>query len=127
MDGGEPNRRHCRRIPGRHPSLLGSASVSPSPPIHVSDRPLIAAAFSPDGRLLATSDLRGRAELVDVRSQHVIGMVAQLPSPAWAVAFSPDGRSIVWIDNQGLVYYFDPVTRMQIGPTQVRQLDCGPR
>ena len=95
----------------------GSASVTPSRPIHVSDRPLIAGAFSPDGRLLATSDLRGRAELVDVRGQHVIGM-AQLPDPVWAVAFSPDGRRTVWIDDVGRVYYFDPLMRTQIGPTQ---------
>jgi WD40 repeat protein len=95
----------------------GSASVSPSRPIHVSDRPLTAAAFSPDGRLLATSDLGGRAKLVDVRSEHVFG-VKQLPYTAWAVAFSPDGQRIVWLDKQGLVYYFDPVIRTQIGPTQ---------
>jgi WD40 repeat protein len=93
-----------------------SASVSPTPPIHVSDRPLVGGAFSPDGHLFATSDLQGTARLVDVRSQRVIATVAHLSAPAWAVAFSPDGRRIVWADDNGLIYYFDTESRRQLGP-----------
>ena len=93
-----------------------SDSLSPTRRIEVSDQPLTAGAFSPDGRLLATSDLHGRARLVDVRSQRVFATVAHLSGPARAVAFSPDGRKIVWADDNGVIYYFDAASRRQLGP-----------
>jgi WD40 repeat protein len=97
-----------------------STSTSPTRPIQISDGELNLGAFSPDGHLFATSDIRGTARLVGVRS-HMIKTVAQMKGPRGAVAFRPDGRRMVWVDEEGIVRYFDAATLQQLGPAQVFQ------
>jgi len=98
--------------------LWASGNAAPTRPIHVADHALIGGAFSPDGRLFATSDLAGTVRLVDVRSQRVTAALANLSAPAWAVAFSPDGRRVAFAGggDAGQLYYFDAASMRQLGP-----------
>jgi WD40 repeat protein len=54
-------------------------------------------AFSPDGRLLATGELRGKISIYDVATNRLVREIEPFPDRVWAVpkiAFSPDGGTI---------------------------------
>jgi WD40 repeat protein len=56
-----------------------------------------AIAFSPDGRLLATGELRGKISIYDVATNRLVREIEPFPDRVWAVpkiAFSPDGGTI---------------------------------
>jgi serine/threonine protein kinase len=71
-----------------------------------------AAAFSPDGQLLAAADLNGRTYLWDLATRP---RVATLPDPADmgvdAVAFSPDGQLLAAADWDGSTFLWDIATQ----------------
>ena len=58
------------------------------------------AALSPDGRLLALS-LRGKAELLDLRTRRLRALPIRTPSYA-GFAWSPDGRLLLHQGDHGL-------------------------
>jgi len=93
-----------------------SGSAVSSEPVHVSAHALNRGAFSPDGRVFATSDLAGTVRLIDVRSRRVLVPVAHLSAPARTVAFSPDGRRIAVADQDGTSYDFDAASLRQPWP-----------
>jgi WD40 repeat protein/serine/threonine protein kinase len=74
-----------------------------------------AAAFSPDGQLLAAADLDGRTYLWDLATGP---RVATLPDPADmgvdAVAFSPDGQLLAAADWDGSTFLWDVASRSHI-------------
>ncbi len=84
------------------------AAVSPG-------RAAVAAAFSPDGRILATA-VDGSIRLWDTATRQQIGTpMTAGPSPAYAVAFSPDGRTLATAGADGTARLWDVATEQQIG------------
>jgi WD40 repeat protein len=76
-----------------------------------------AAAFSPDGKILATGDKDGNVRLWDTASGHKIGepMSSDL-KPVDAVAFSPDGTAVAAASSDGTVQLWDVATQREAGP-----------
>ncbi len=54
-----------------------------------------AAAFSPDGKLLAYCVYDGKVKLADVAAGKVVKVLGRHKAPANAVCFSPDGKTLV--------------------------------
>jgi WD40 repeat protein len=80
------------------------------------DAPGDAAAFSPDGKLLATGDEDGNVQLWNVATRQEIGepMSSDL-KPVDAVAFSPDGTTLAAASSDGTVQLWDVATQQEAG------------
>jgi len=89
---------------------------------------VLAVAFSPDGKLLASADGAGTARLWDISTGQPRGkplLVNNALSPVYGVAFSPDGKLLATAGSDGRVRFWDPVTgqprgkplRASAGPT----------
>jgi WD40 repeat protein/tRNA A-37 threonylcarbamoyl transferase component Bud32 len=81
--------------------------------------PVQGLAFSPDDRLLATSDNRGAVKIWDVASGSLAQDLGVMPDGTTCVAFSPDGRRLLvsigtldnfWPEKQGRFLVFDTAT-----------------
>ena len=59
------------------------------------ERVVVAAAFSPDGSLLAAGEGDGRILIHDTATGKVVGELPGHPAPATRLAFTPDGRRLV--------------------------------
>jgi WD40 repeat protein len=78
-------------------------------------RAAAAAAFSPDGRILATA-VDGSIRLWDTATRQQIGMpMTAGPGPAYAVAFSPDDGTLASADGDGTARLWDVATQQEIG------------
>ena len=81
---------------GHRVGALMSAGAALSP-----GRAAVAAAFSPDGRILATA-VDGSIRLWDTATRQQIGTpMTAGPDPLYAVAFSPDGRTLATAGADG--------------------------
>jgi WD40 repeat protein len=70
-------------------------------------RAAAAAAFSPDGRILATA-IDSSIRLWDTATRRQIGTpMTAGPGPAYAVAFSPDGRTLATAGGDGAARSWD--------------------
>jgi WD40 repeat protein len=91
-------------------ALLSVGSWSPAPPLPVPDNRLLlgAAAFSPDGRLLALVCDQSTVQLVDLQSFQPLGLL-QLPGPTslLALRFSPDGSRLAGTGALGRLQIWD--------------------
>ena len=75
----------------------------------------VAAAFSPDGRILAAA-VDGSIRLWDTATRQQIGTpMTAGPDPLYAVAFSPDGRTLATAGADGTARLWDVATEQQIG------------
>ena len=75
-----------------------------------------AAAFSPNGGLLATGSTDGVVRLSDVAAgQQARSAFSVAPDAAVALAFSPDGQTLAVGGSDGTVRLFDVATGRQIG------------
>ena len=78
-------------------------------------RAAAAAAFSPDGRILATA-IDGSIGLWNTATRRQIGTpMTAGPGPAYAVAFSPDGRTLATAGADGTARLWDVATQQEIG------------
>jgi WD40 repeat protein/class 3 adenylate cyclase/tRNA A-37 threonylcarbamoyl transferase component Bud32 len=78
---------------------------------------VVAVAFSPDGRLLATGSQEERAQLWDVATQERVGLAMDVPDEAvLAVAFSPDGSRLATGGVFGVVRLWDVGTQIAAAP-----------
>ena len=71
---------------------------------------ILAMAFSPDGRLLATCDTHSDFRIWDIATG---GSLHQLPIAGFAIAFRPDGR-LVAAGSYQAVHLLDPATGRQL-------------
>jgi WD40 repeat protein len=71
---------------------------------------IVAVAFSPDGRLLATASQNKRAQLWDPATGERLRKLKGKISEDMAVAFSPDGRLLVTASKDGTARLWDPAT-----------------
>ena len=95
---------------GHRVGALMSAGAARSP-----GRAAVAAAFSPDGRILATA-VDGSIRLWDTATRQQIGTpMTTGPGPAYAVAFSPDGRTLATAGADGTARLWDVATQQEIG------------
>ncbi|HYO14661.1 MAG TPA: hypothetical protein VE685_15815 [Thermoanaerobaculia bacterium] len=60
--------------------------------VMVHPKSVLAASFSPDGRLVATGSADGKARLWDARTGRAVGAPLAHSGPVSALSFSPDGR-----------------------------------
>jgi WD40 repeat protein len=76
-----------------------------------------AVAFSPDGRLLATSGIDPLVHIWDVRTGTLLRELEQnVGSAVWALEFSPDGSTLAVSGGDGFASLWDVPTGAKIGP-----------
>ena len=88
-------------------ALMNAGPAGPAGGQAAAGRPAAAAAFSPDGRTLATA-AHGSIRLWDTATQQEIGTpVTAGPAPLYAVAFSPDGGMLATAGGDGTARSWD--------------------
>jgi WD40 repeat protein len=77
---------------------------------------VLAGAFSPDGRTLATSGWDTSIKLTDLASRQVIASLRGNTTHAWHLEFSPDGRTLATAGDSEVVTIWDVSDRTAATP-----------
>jgi hypothetical protein len=77
---------------------------------------VLAAAFSPDGKLVLTGSSDGVARLWDVASGKAVGQPMAHRGPVTAVAFGGDGRTALTGSRDGTARLWDATSGRSLGP-----------
>ncbi|MFF5758474.1 WD40 repeat domain-containing protein [Streptomyces longwoodensis] len=89
----------------------------PPPPGGSPDRPhgsVRGIAFSPEGRLLASSGSDRTVRLWDVPGRRPWATLTGHTNAVWGVAFAPDGRTVASSSNDGTVRLWDLDVRARL-------------
>lgn len=87
--------------------------------VMVHPKSVLAASFSPDGRLVATGAADGKARLWDARTGRATGTPLAHSGPVSALAFSPDGRLLATASADRTARLWDVRTgRLHVPPLQ---------
>jgi RNA polymerase sigma factor (sigma-70 family) len=81
----------------------------------------LSVAFSPDGRLLASGDVRGTIHFWDTDTGKVVRQLQEDRQPAQSVAFSPDGKRLASGGVHGVVGLWDVATGKDLRPHRGHQ------
>jgi WD40 repeat protein len=71
---------------------------------------LTRAAYSPNGRLAATSSVQGSLVIWDMATAERVSRPADVPRPVDDIAFSPDGTRLATAERDGTTRLLDPAT-----------------
>src|SRR5262249_26075807 len=83
------------------------------------DHPVVAVAFSPDGRLLASRSINGTIRLSDVATRNVVHQFSIAPALVPApLAFSPDGETLAAGGEAGSVHLWAVEAGLQLDPVR---------
>lgn len=92
-----------------------------SKPLHVlltqaqsHNEPVLAVAFAPDGRSLATADAAGHLKIWNTKTGKVIAEVPKASAALPCVAFDPKGTSIAFGDADGVLHLWDVAGKRMI-------------
>jgi WD40 repeat protein/tetratricopeptide (TPR) repeat protein len=85
-------------------------------PAMTDQTPIVAAAFSPDGRAVLTAIGDETARLWDRATGKPIGLPFRHSKRIWAVAFSPDGRTALTGSEDQTARLWDAATGKPVGP-----------
>jgi WD40 repeat protein/tRNA A-37 threonylcarbamoyl transferase component Bud32 len=79
--------------------------------------PVLAAAFSPDGRLVLTGHPDGTARLWETHTGQPREVVLRHPGPVWSVAFSPNGHTVLTASADHTAALWDVRTGRLLAPS----------
>jgi cytochrome c len=83
--------------------------------IQASASPIISAALSPDGRLIAAASIRGSVAIIERRSRVLLRTLVGPGLPVWSVAFFPDSRTLLSGGSDRVIRRWNTQSGEQVG------------
>jgi cytochrome c len=94
---------------------LLSAAGKISDEIQAGASPIISAALSPDGRLIAAASIRGSVAIIERRSRVLVRTLVGPGLPVWSVAFFPDSRTLLSGGTDRVIRRWNTQSGEQVG------------
>ncbi|MDB5649582.1 MAG: cytochrome c family protein [Hyphomicrobiales bacterium] len=89
--------------------------------IEAAESPLIAVAFSPDGRTVAAASPRGAVVFFDTATGEKRFTLNGPGLPVWSLAFTPDGRQLLTGGGDRIVRRWDALNGEHLGPVVIER------
>jgi WD40 repeat protein len=110
-----PDSRRVLLVDNDTARLWDTATCKPAGKPLVHKGPILAMAFSPDGKLIATGGRDETARFWDATTGEPTGEALKLSEPVDFVAFSPDGQTLLTNGFRGTAWLWNVKTRQPIG------------